>query len=112
MSQRAPAPSDDAAAFVAYFPYQTTATALLFQGVDWRHDLRRRNRVVGRQGGCNPLASGAIANGGSQLFAPVVGGGNLQSVAAGDFLYSVVNPGLLADNSCDSTGLDVAIVAR
>ena len=90
------------------FLYQTTATALLFQGstgdttcgvgIAWSVDK----------------ASGAVANGGSQLFASVVGGGNLQSaqVAACDFLYFVVSPGLFADNSCDSTGLAVAIVAR
>jgi hypothetical protein len=63
-------------------------------GVDWFIDR-----------GAMTIASGAIANGGSQQFQSGVNG---VSVNYGDFLYFIVGPNGSYDN--DSTGLDLTII--
>ena len=59
--------------------------------------------------GSSNLASGSLANGGSQGFRDGTGGGSLASivVSQGEFLYFVVHP--KGNWGCDSTQLDVSI---
>lgn len=63
--------------------------------------------------GATNLASGSIANGGTQAFSAGTGGSGLTSVAitAGDVLYFIVGPGSTGSTAhfCDSTGIDVTI---
>ena len=61
------------------------------------------------QKGSDTLASGSIANGGSQQLSQGTGGASLASlpVSAGDFLYVIVDAN--GDNDCDLTQIDLTI---